>query len=74
MFTLTSKLDKKQIELIQLTKMNTIKNYKGSSSPIAGWQSLEFNKKLPITQLQFTNNNQKMLTISLSLTQIPQTG
>ncbi|MGG0510573.1 heparinase II/III family protein [Priestia megaterium] len=58
-FTLTSKLDKKQIELIQLTKMSTIKNYKGSSSPIAGWQSLEFNKKLPITQLQFTNNNQK---------------
>ncbi|MFE7821633.1 alginate lyase family protein [Priestia megaterium] len=58
-FTLTSKLDQQQIELIQLTKMSTIKNYKGSASPIAGWQSLEFNKKLPITQLQFTNSNQK---------------
>ncbi|GMG72601.1 hypothetical protein ShirakiTB12_10690 [Priestia megaterium] len=58
-FTLTSKLDQQQIELIQLTKMSTIKNYKGSASPIAGWQSLEFNKKMPITQLQFTNSNQK---------------
>lgn len=58
-FTLTSKLDQQQIELIQLTKMSTIKNYKGSASPIAGWQSLEFNKKLPITQLQFMNSNQK---------------
>ncbi len=59
-FILKSKLENKQIEFKQLTKASKFKRYTGSTNPIGGWQSLEFNKKLPITQLQFTNQMKNM--------------
>ena len=55
-FILKSTLENKQIEFKHLTKDTKFTQYQGSTKPIAGWQSLSFNQKHPITQLQFTTN------------------
>ena len=60
-FMLKSKLEDKQIEFTHLTKGTKFTQYKGSTKPTAGWQSLSFNQKLPITQLQFTTNRLKKM-------------
>ncbi|MBS4200633.1 heparinase II/III family protein [Bacillus sp. FJAT-49732] len=52
---LDSILDGKTIELIQLNHVTEFKQYKGNDEPIFGWQSSVFNKKYPITQIQFSN-------------------
>src|SRR5690606_17077099 len=52
---LKSKLDNTTIEMLQLNPITEFKNYNGNSDPIYGWQSSAFNKKHPITQLQFSN-------------------
>lgn len=54
-FLLSSKIENKQLQLIQIGKIDEKKIYQGSLKPIAGWLSEEFNKKIPITQLQFLN-------------------
>lgn len=53
LFVLSSNLEKKQLQLIQLGESSKSRTYRGSSQPIAGWLSEEFNKKEPIPQLQF---------------------
>lgn len=58
-FTLRSNIENREIELIQLTKMDRINSYTGSSNPIIGWQSVKFNQKFPITQIQFINTKKK---------------
>lgn len=55
-FFLNSKMKDQLIEFKHLTKANTVKQYNGLKEPIAGWQSLKVNEKLPITQLQFTTS------------------
>lgn len=59
-FILASTIENKKIEFKHLTKANKVTQYNGSVNPIAGWQSLAFNKKHPITQLQFSNNMKNM--------------
>lgn len=54
-FILKSKKENKQIEFKNLNKANDFKHFIGSKNPIAGWQSILFNQKYPIAQLQFTN-------------------
>lgn len=56
-FLLTSTIEDKSIEFKHLTEATTFNQYNGLEDPIAGWQSLKFNEKLPITQLQFTTND-----------------
>jgi hypothetical protein len=57
-FNLKSTIENKQLEFIQLTKGTKFNDYSGSTNPIAGWQSLSFNKKVPISQLRFTKSGQ----------------
>lgn len=53
LFVLSSKIEKKQLQLIQLGESSKSRTYRGSSQPIAGWLSEDFNKKESIPQLQF---------------------
>ncbi|MGJ7910841.1 alginate lyase family protein [Neobacillus sp. LXY-1] len=55
-FNLKSTIESRQLEFIQLTPKVSFKQYKGSTNPIAGWESLKFNNKDPISQLRFTNS------------------
>lgn len=57
---LNSKIDNNAVELLQLNHVTEFKNYFGGENPIAGWQSSAFNKKHPITQLQFSNKGAEM--------------
>ena len=61
-FALKSTIENKEIEFKHLTKASSFTQYHGSENPIAGWQSLNVNEKLPITQLQFTNEHTKEMT------------
>lgn len=56
-FILKSTIENNDIEFKHLTTASKFTQYTGSKNPIAGWQSLKVNEKLPITQLQFTTNN-----------------
>lgn len=57
---LTSAIDNKSIELIQVNHVTEFKNFYGETAPIAGWQSSAFNDKYPIHQLQFSNKGKEM--------------
>ncbi|GAQ16781.1 heparinase II/III-like family protein [Oceanobacillus picturae] len=57
---LRSNIDNKEIELLQLNHVTEFKNYSGEKDPIRGWQSTAFNKKHPISQLQFSNKGTDM--------------
>ncbi|OQP18499.1 hypothetical protein B2I20_18910, partial [Bacillus stratosphericus] len=52
---LESTLNGRTIELLQLNHVTEFKRYEGHTDPIEGWQSSVFNKKYPITQIQFSN-------------------
>ncbi|MBU8651402.1 MULTISPECIES: alginate lyase family protein [Bacillus] len=52
---LESTLDGRTIELLQMNHVTEFKRYEGHTQPIGGWQSSVFNKKHPITQIQFSN-------------------
>lgn len=54
---LTSLVDNRKIELLQINPVTEFKNYKGNTNPIFGWQSSKFNEKYPISQLQFSNKS-----------------
>lgn len=55
-FILKSVIENRQLEFIHLSSNSDTKKYRGSTNPISGWQSLSFNKKIPISQLWFTNS------------------
>lgn len=57
---LSSTIESKSIELLQINHVTEFKNYKGETNPIAGWQSTSFNEKHPIHQLQFSNKGNDM--------------
>lgn len=56
-FLLKSTIEDNMIEFKHLTEATSFNQYNGLEDPIAGWQSIKFNEKLPITQLQFTTDS-----------------
>ncbi|WP_226618611.1 heparinase II/III family protein [Cytobacillus firmus] len=62
---LNSRIDKSHVEIKQIIPVEETQMYEGSSDPIRGWQSFDFNQKHPIKTLHSTTSGSSVEFLTL---------